>query len=75
MREDNFSVILKKLRNQKGFTQSELSEALGVSQQTIAHIESNYRKPSYELILRIACYFDVSIDYLFGRTDNPEINK
>ena len=33
------------------------------------------QKPSYDKILQIAEYFDISIDYLVGRTNNPKINK
>lgn len=73
MAKDKFSVNLKNLRNEKGITQKKLSDILQVNQRTIAHLENNYRRPSYNLLIAIAEYFNISIDYLVGRTDNSKI--
>lgn len=73
MAKDKFSVNLKNLRNEKGITQKQLSDILQVNQRTIAHLENNYRRPSYNLLIAIAEYFNISIDYLVGRTDNSKI--
>ncbi|WP_129596673.1 helix-turn-helix domain-containing protein [Anaerophilus nitritogenes] len=56
---------LKKLRNQANITQSELSKAVKVTTSSIGMYETGTRKPSYEVLKRIANYFNVSIDYFF----------
>ena len=75
MQNDKFSKILKSLRKEKGVTQANLSDILQISQKTIAHLENNYRNPSCDLLIKIADFFNVSLDYLVGRTDNPQINQ
>ena len=56
---------LKKLREEKGLTQKELAQALGLSSKsTITNYEQNDRDPDYETLIKIAKYFEVSIDYL-----------
>jgi transcriptional regulator with XRE-family HTH domain len=75
MHSENFSIVLKKLRKENSLKQKNLADIMNVSYQTIGHLECDYRKPSYELLLKLADYFNVSIDYLVGRTDNPDINK
>ncbi|MBM7623748.1 transcriptional regulator with XRE-family HTH domain [Sporohalobacter salinus] len=64
-----FQKRLKKLRNEKGVYQKELAKIIGVSRPTITQYESGQRKPDHETLSKIADYFDVSIDYLLGRTD------
>lgn len=66
-----FSEQLKKLRNAKGVTQKELSEALFVSQQTVAKWETDRSTPNPEMIAKIARYFNISSDYLLELTDTP----
>lgn len=68
----DFSQRLKYLRNINKITQEELSTYLGVGRPTIAGYETKGTQPSFELICEIADYFDVSIDYLLGRTDIKE---
>jgi transcriptional regulator with XRE-family HTH domain len=60
---------LKKLRNEKGVTQQELGDYLGVSRSTVAGYETGKRKPEYDTLHKLANYFNVSIDYLLGNTD------
>jgi len=48
---------------------------LGMSQNTISRYETGAREADYETLLAFADYFNVSLDYLFGRTDNPEIKR
>ena len=66
---------LKELRNKRRMSQVRLSVELGVGQDTISRYENFEREADYQTLLNIADFFDVSLDYLFGRTDNPEINK
>ncbi|MBQ7628763.1 MAG: helix-turn-helix transcriptional regulator [Selenomonadaceae bacterium] len=58
---------LKELRFKNDITQAEFAQAIGVAQQTVGGWEKNYSSPSYELLNRIANYFNVTTDYLLGR--------
>ena len=60
---------LKELRKEKGITQLQLALALNMSQNTISRYETGERQAGYDELIRIADYFNVSIDYLLGRTD------
>lgn len=63
---------LQKLRQEKKLTQEQLSKAIGITRGTYAHYEINKRQPDYETLQKLADFFDVSIDYLLGRTDKPD---
>ena len=66
---------LKELRNQKNITQEELANHLSIPRGTYAHYELGKREPDYNMLLRIANFFDVSTDYLLGLTDSPNPYK
>lgn len=66
---------LKELRNKRKMSQVRLGIELGVSQDAISRYENLEREADYQMMLDIANFFNVSLDYLFGRTDNPKINK
>ena len=66
---------IKQLRNDNGIMQKELSESIGVAPRTLRGYEGGTREPNIEKLIAIADYFDVSLDYLVGRTDNPKMNK
>ncbi|QDK70744.1 helix-turn-helix domain-containing protein [Lactococcus protaetiae] len=68
-----FTYILKKLRNEKNLTQKQIAEDLGISQPNYQQWESGKRSPSGETLERLADYFQVSTDYLLGRTKEKEI--
>lgn len=70
-----FKIRLKELRNSNQLTQPALAEIIGLKKQTINDIEKGRSKPSINSAIAIANHFNVSLDYLLGRTDNPEINK
>lgn len=61
------------LREKQGMTQEELSIKLDISRASLSHYEKNRREPDYDTLLKIANYFKVSIDYLLGRTQDPEM--
>jgi transcriptional regulator with XRE-family HTH domain len=63
---------LKTLRKSLKFSQSILSGKLGISQSAVNRYENNQSEASYKMLLAYADYFDVSLDYIFGRTDHPE---
>ena len=62
-----FSVRLKELRLQHGFSQEELSEQIGIKQSSYSDWENGKFKPNYEKLEKIADLFDVSLDWLVGR--------
>lgn len=66
---------LKELRKRQKMSQLKLSLELNMSQNTISRYETGEREPGLAELILIADYFNVSIDYLLCRTDNPEINK
>ncbi|HPF29444.1 MAG TPA: helix-turn-helix transcriptional regulator [Lachnospiraceae bacterium] len=59
---------LIKLRKNKKLTQRELGQDLGLSTSAISNYERGRHEPDYSIVLKIADYYDVSLDYLFGRT-------
>ena len=69
--KDVFAERVYKLRAQRGLTQRELGEAIGVSHKTISTIESALRTTSFEKLILLAKFFDVSTDYLLGLKDEP----
>ena len=63
---------LRMLRQATGETQAELGTAVGVGQQTIWGWESGRVKPDWQMLGALADHFQVSVDYLIGRTDDPK---
>ncbi|WP_273000933.1 helix-turn-helix domain-containing protein, partial [Hydrogenibacillus schlegelii] len=59
------------LRKSRGLTQKEVADKLKISRSSYAQYELGRRRPDYETLIGIANLYDVSIDYLLGRTDNP----
>ena len=66
---------LKFLRKQKGISQLKLAMDLSLNQNTVSRYETGEREAGYDMLIKFADYFDVSIDYLLERTDKPEMNK
>ncbi len=66
---------LKELRQKHRLSQVTLAIDLNTSQNTISRYETEEHQANYKTLIAIADYFNVSIDYLLGRTDNPEINR
>lgn len=60
---------LKELRLEKRLTQAEIAKALGLNSVTYLRYEKSQREPPLELLITIADYYDVTLDYLFGRTN------
>lgn len=61
-----FEIRLKQLREDKDLLQKELGDILGVTSQTISGWEIGRTKPDYDMLVKIAKYFNVSVDYLLG---------
>ena len=62
---------LKELRKQHNISQLKLAMDLQLNQNAISRYETGVREADYSTLIKIADYFDVSIDYLLERTDNP----
>lgn len=67
---DIFSRRIKELRLAKGLTLKDISLAIGMSLMAYAHYEHGDREPSVDTIRKLCDIFDVSADYLIGRTDS-----
>lgn len=66
-----FSERLKGLRTANNLTQKSLAEKVEMGRKTIQSYELESRKPTADAVLALAKYFDVSMDYLMGRSNNP----
>lgn len=66
--ERDFGQILKDLRESRGYSQQELGEALDMTRQTISNYEKGRRTPHKEILEAIADFFNVDMDFLYGKT-------
>ncbi len=66
---------LKELRKKRRISQLKLGMDLSLSQNSISRYETGEREADYATLIMFADYFDVSVDYLLGRTDKPEVNR
>lgn len=69
----DFQNVFKRLRISSGLTQTEFAEKIGISRSTIGMYETGAREPDFEILERIADFFNVDIDYLLGRTDKTAL--
>ena len=69
---ENVGKRLKALRDGALLSQAKLAEEIGSTQSGINRYESGQSTPPVSLFIAYADYFDVSMDYIFGRTDKPE---
>ena len=66
---------LKYLRKKHNLTQVQLQVATGIEQALLSKFERGERIPPTDTLLILANYYNVSIDYILKRTENPDINK
>lgn len=66
---------IQDLRTDADMSQKQLSEILHISQRSYSHYETGSRNITVEMLIRLANYYDISVDYLVGRTDKKEMNK
>ena len=69
---------LKQLRSEKGMTQVQLAQILGVSKGTVAMWETSKRKPSFEILSKLSDIFDRRMDYILGYSDDassPQLSE
>lgn len=67
---DTFAKRLKALREERNLSQSELSQVLGISRGSLSFYENNERTADIEILNKVSEYFDVTLDYLLGKSDN-----
>jgi len=70
----SFGERLREIRTSNKITQKQLSIALKLSERGIQSYELNEKKPGLDALLTLADYFNVSLDYLTGRSDNPKMS-
>ena len=68
----SFSERLVTLRRTRNITQKQLAAELNLSELAIQNYEAQRRKPAFDILIALADYFDVSLDYLVGRSDIKE---
>lgn len=68
-------IKIKELREEKHVSQTKLAIDLGLNQNSVSRYENGDRQADYETLIKFADYFNVSLDYLLGRTDNRKMNK
>lgn len=71
----NLSKRLKELRLFHNLKQSDMANILDISTRGYRHYELSEREPSLSTLVFLADYFNVSLDYLVGRTNDPTFNK
>lgn len=62
-----FSTILQKLRKKERLTQDQIADVLSIPKRTYGSWERNERQPDFEMLCKIADYYNVTTDYLLGR--------
>ena len=68
----DFKSRLKQLRSNRGLPQQTLASEIHISDTALQNYEYGKRQPNLDILLALADYFDVSLDYLCGRSDVPE---
>lgn len=66
---------LREIRRAKGISQLKLAMDLNMNQNSISRYETGEREPGINELIQIADYFNVSVDYLLGRTSNPNMHE
>ena len=64
---------LKELRKEKGVRQEQVAVAVDISMSAYCNYEQGKREPTASVLIRMADYYDVSVDYLLGRSDNRQL--
>ena len=67
----DFQTRLTNIRRSKGFTQKQVADGIGISEVGLQNYENARRKPAFDVLIALADFYDVSLDYLVGRSNNP----
>lgn len=73
--QKTFSERLRTLRNEHGYKQEYLAEKLNISNTVMSRLENESAVPKFDVLIRLSDIFNVSIDYLVGKSDIREIAK
>ena len=71
----SFSHTMSELRKERGISQRKAAADLRISQALLSHYENGAREPGLEFVCRACDYYEVTADYLLGRTDDPTGGK
>jgi transcriptional regulator with XRE-family HTH domain len=71
----NFKTRLREIRKSKGLTQVEVASHINLKERQYQNLDAGSSKPSFNSLVALADYFDVSLDYLVGRSDDPDVSK
>ena len=66
----DFQTRLPNIRRSKGFTQKQVADGIGISEVGLQNYENGRRKPAFDVLIALADFYDVSLDYLVGRSDD-----
>ena len=64
---------LRYLRKKQNYSMKKLGEIIGVSESTISLYENGHRQPDFNTLIKLADYFNVTVDYLIGRENEKTI--
>lgn len=67
----NFSNMLSELRHRSGLSQRKAAADLGISQALLSHYENGAREPGLNFVCKVCDYYNVTADYMLGRSSNP----
>ena len=67
----SFSDRIIQLKNERRLLQKDIASSVGLSLRAYQYYEKGQKEPTLSVLLRLADYFDVSLDYLVGRSDDP----
>lgn len=70
-----FAERIIQLKTERNLLQKDIAAAIGLSVRGYQYYEKGQKEPTLAVLVRLADFFDVSLDYLVGRSDNPEINR
>ena len=68
----SFSDRIIQLKNERKLLQKDIASSVGLSLRAYQYYEKGQKEPTLSVLLRLADYFDVSLDYLVGLSDTPE---
>ncbi|MCL2077226.1 MAG: helix-turn-helix domain-containing protein [Oscillospiraceae bacterium] len=68
----NFSECLKVLRESKKLTQKQVANGMGISERAYQRYEGEGAKPSFDALIALSDFFDISADYFLGRLDDKK---
>jgi transcriptional regulator with XRE-family HTH domain len=70
-----FTEIFSEMLQKKQLKPYHIAKDIGISQGLMSDYKNGVKLPTINNLIKIADYFDVSVDYLLGRTDKPDVNR